>query len=124
MSNQNDQQSLSGDFVEKRRAALERYMIRTAAHPVLCVDPDFREFLECGMSKAIYIGDLFQTSRTLQIRDNISLIGFVFFYCIQRMNCPVQTAHLLLVVQVYCGFSTKLVKLSTKSPLKWMKPIL
>lgn len=53
MSNQNDQQSLSGDFVEKRRAALERYMIRTAAHPVLCVDPDFREFLECGMSKAI-----------------------------------------------------------------------
>lgn len=48
MSNQNDQQSLTGDFVEKRRAALERYMKRTAAHPVLCVDPDFREFLECG----------------------------------------------------------------------------
>ena len=48
MSNQNDQQSLTGDFVEKRRAALERYMLRTAAHPVLCVDPDFREFLECG----------------------------------------------------------------------------
>lgn len=47
MSNQNDQQSLTGDFVEKRRAALERYMKRTAAHPVLCVDPDFREFLEC-----------------------------------------------------------------------------
>lgn len=49
MSNQNDQQSLTGDFVEKRRAALERYMKRTAAHSVLCVDPDFREFLECGM---------------------------------------------------------------------------
>ncbi|KAJ1524568.1 hypothetical protein ONE63_011055 [Megalurothrips usitatus] len=47
MSNQNDQQSLTGDFVEKRRAALERYVKRTAAHPVLCVDPDFREFLEC-----------------------------------------------------------------------------
>ena len=47
MSNQNDQQSLSGEFVERRRAALERYMQRTAAHPVLCVDPDFREFLEC-----------------------------------------------------------------------------
>uniref|UniRef100_T1IUB9 PX domain-containing protein n=1 Tax=Strigamia maritima TaxID=126957 RepID=T1IUB9_STRMM len=36
----------SADFVEKRRAALERYMNRTAAHPVLKTDPDFREFLE------------------------------------------------------------------------------
>jgi len=33
-------------FVEKRRAALERYLNRTAQHPSLRVDPDFREFLE------------------------------------------------------------------------------
>ena len=33
-------------FVERRRAALERYMNRTAAHPSLKADPDFREFLE------------------------------------------------------------------------------
>ncbi len=33
-------------FVERRRAALERYMNRTAAHPSLRTDPDFREFLE------------------------------------------------------------------------------
>jgi len=33
-------------FVEKRRAALERYLNRTAHHPSLRVDPDFREFLE------------------------------------------------------------------------------
>jgi len=32
--------------VERRRAALERFMNRTAAHPILRTDPDFREFLE------------------------------------------------------------------------------
>jgi sorting nexin-1/2 len=36
----------SVDFIEKRRAALERYLKRNAAHPILCADPDFREFLE------------------------------------------------------------------------------
>ncbi|KAG1649980.1 Sorting nexin-2 [Nymphon striatum] len=34
------------EFIEKRRSSLERYLNRTAAHPVLRVDPDFREFLE------------------------------------------------------------------------------
>lgn len=34
------------DFIEKRRMALERFLNRTAAHPVLRADPDFREFLE------------------------------------------------------------------------------
>ena len=37
---------LAPDFVEKRRAALERYLNRTGCHPSLRVDPDFREFLE------------------------------------------------------------------------------
>ncbi|KOC66717.1 Sorting nexin-2 [Habropoda laboriosa] len=41
-----EQNSSSTEFIEKRRAALERYLNRTAAHPVLSVDPDFREFLE------------------------------------------------------------------------------
>ncbi|GFN75319.1 sorting nexin-2 [Plakobranchus ocellatus] len=36
----------SSDFVERRKAALERYLVRTAAHPVLASDPDFIEFLE------------------------------------------------------------------------------
>jgi sorting nexin-1/2 len=47
MSNQPEQGS-SAEFVEKRRASLERYLNRTAAHPILGVDPDFREFLEAG----------------------------------------------------------------------------
>ncbi|XP_018578116.1 sorting nexin-2 isoform X2 [Anoplophora glabripennis] len=34
------------DFIERRRASLERYLKRTAQHPVLVLDPDFREFLE------------------------------------------------------------------------------
>ncbi|XP_071450479.1 sorting nexin-2-like [Hetaerina americana] len=34
------------DFVERRRAALERYLRRTANHPILRVDPDVRDFLE------------------------------------------------------------------------------
>lgn len=41
-----DENLSSGQFFEKRRAALERYLNRNAAHPTLCADPDFREFLE------------------------------------------------------------------------------
>lgn len=44
-----EQNSSSTEFIERRRAALERYLNRTAAHPVLSVDPDFREFLEAGI---------------------------------------------------------------------------
>lgn len=36
----------SAEFVEKRRASLERFLNRTAAHPVLRLDNDFREFIE------------------------------------------------------------------------------
>jgi len=36
----------SADFLEKRRAALQRYLQRTAALPHLRADPDFREFVE------------------------------------------------------------------------------
>lgn len=46
MSNQ--EQAGSGDFVERRKQSLERYVRRTAKHPVLRVDPDVREFLESG----------------------------------------------------------------------------
>lgn len=34
------------EWVENRRAALERFLSRTAQHPVLCVDPDFVNFLQ------------------------------------------------------------------------------
>ncbi|CAG0895868.1 unnamed protein product [Cyprideis torosa] len=37
--------SPTDEFLEKRRASLERYLNRTAAHPVLRQDPDFRDFL-------------------------------------------------------------------------------
>lgn len=43
-----EQNSSSTEFIERRRAALERYLNRTATHPVLSIDPDFREFLEAG----------------------------------------------------------------------------
>ncbi|KAJ3593361.1 hypothetical protein NHX12_005696 [Muraenolepis orangiensis] len=36
----------SVEFVERRRAALERYLQRVVAHPLLLQDPDVREFLE------------------------------------------------------------------------------
>lgn len=49
MSNQQESGSTNGnDFIERRRSALERYLKRTADHPVLVLDPDFREFLESG----------------------------------------------------------------------------
>ncbi|XP_012285320.1 sorting nexin-2 [Orussus abietinus] len=44
-----EQSASSTEFIERRRAALERYLNRTAMHPVLSVDPDFREFLEADM---------------------------------------------------------------------------
>lgn len=34
------------EFIGKRRLALERFLNRTASHPTLRADPDFREFLE------------------------------------------------------------------------------
>lgn len=34
------------EFLEKRRAGLERFMNRIAVHSTLRVDPDFRDFLE------------------------------------------------------------------------------
>ncbi|KAG6457934.1 hypothetical protein O3G_MSEX010567 [Manduca sexta] len=37
---------VQSQFVERRRAALERFVNRVAQHPVLSIDPDFREFLE------------------------------------------------------------------------------
>ncbi|XP_042275686.1 sorting nexin-1-like isoform X1 [Thunnus maccoyii] len=36
----------SVEFVERRRAALERYLQRVVSHPTLIQDPDVREFLE------------------------------------------------------------------------------
>lgn len=49
MSNsQADHGNSSTEFLEKRKASLERYLKRTAAHPILKIDPDFREFLESG----------------------------------------------------------------------------
>ncbi|CAB3993838.1 Sorting nexin-2 [Paramuricea clavata] len=40
------EESTSADFVERRRASLERYLNRTAAHPALREDSEFRQFLE------------------------------------------------------------------------------
>lgn len=48
MGSQAEQEGKMPEFVERRRAALERYLNRTATHPIFQVDPDFRDFLECG----------------------------------------------------------------------------
>jgi len=39
-------ESVQDEFVERRRAALERFLNRTATYSSLRTDPDFREFLE------------------------------------------------------------------------------
>uniref|UniRef100_A0A8C7XKZ1 Sorting nexin 2 n=1 Tax=Oryzias sinensis TaxID=183150 RepID=A0A8C7XKZ1_9TELE len=36
----------SNEFVERRRSALERYLMRTVKHPILLKDPDVLQFLE------------------------------------------------------------------------------
>ncbi|EDV27032.1 uncharacterized protein TRIADDRAFT_22154, partial [Trichoplax adhaerens] len=62
----------ASDFVGKRRAALERYILRTASHPVLRKDTELREFLEneqdlphaTNMS-ALSVGGLKRFAKTL-----------------------------------------------------------
>ncbi|XP_014224652.1 sorting nexin-2-like [Trichogramma pretiosum] len=44
-----EQNSGSSEFLERRRAALERFLNRLASHPLFCIDPDVREFLEADM---------------------------------------------------------------------------
>ncbi|CAB4056270.1 SNX1_2 [Lepeophtheirus salmonis] len=39
-------ENIQEEFVERRRAALERYLNRTVRHPSLRTDPDLRDFLE------------------------------------------------------------------------------
>ncbi|CAF0916542.1 unnamed protein product, partial [Didymodactylos carnosus] len=40
------EEQIPTDFIDRRRAALERYLNRLAKHDTLLMDPDFREFLE------------------------------------------------------------------------------
>ncbi|KAK3731460.1 hypothetical protein QZH41_013655 [Actinostola sp. cb2023] len=47
------EEGTSTDFIDKRKALLERFMNRIAAHPTLRADPDFRQFLEAeGLPRA------------------------------------------------------------------------
>ncbi|XP_068722767.1 sorting nexin-2-like [Montipora capricornis] len=43
------EESTPVDFINKRRAALERYLNRVARHPILQEDPEFRQFLEADV---------------------------------------------------------------------------
>jgi len=45
-ANAQSDEAVQDEFVERRRAALERYLNRTATYSSLRTDPDFREFLE------------------------------------------------------------------------------
>lgn len=45
-SDKNADSTTTSEFIERRRASLQRYMNRTGQHPTLRADPDFREFLE------------------------------------------------------------------------------
>ena len=42
----NKEEATPSDFIEKRKAHLERFINRIAHHPSLRADPDFRDFLE------------------------------------------------------------------------------
>lgn len=42
----NEPAGVGMEWLENRRAALERFLCRTAKHPVLCIDPDFINFLQ------------------------------------------------------------------------------
>lgn len=68
------------EFLERRRASLERFLQRTAAHPVLGVDPDFREFLISGICfickvqfvrHLVLVTDIFKGSTSFYIYNYI-----------------------------------------------------
>lgn len=102
MGNQGDQ-GASGEFIERRRAALERFINRTANHPILRVDPDFRDFLESGKvaatfksnheSKTLNVDGCIATCRTIQLGLKI------IFNMFQNLSCPNQRAPPLSVEQ-------------------------
>lgn len=73
MSSQDGHTNNGNDFVERRRAALERYLKRTAQHPVLLLDPDFREFLESGKSILLKLA-VYQNSFSLKNLANLFLM--------------------------------------------------
>lgn len=66
----------SQEFIERRRAALERFLNRTAAHPVLRMDPDFRDFLE--------IDELPRATETSAL--SVASIGKVFASLEDKVN--------------------------------------
>uniref|UniRef100_K7FIH5 Sorting nexin-1 n=1 Tax=Pelodiscus sinensis TaxID=13735 RepID=K7FIH5_PELSI len=58
--------SSSAEFLEKRRAALERYLQRIVSHPAMLQDPDVREFLEKEeLPRAVGTQTLFPWTGTL-----------------------------------------------------------
>ncbi len=50
----NKEETHPSDFIERRKAHLERFLNRIGKHPSLRTDPDFRDFLEIsdGLPKA------------------------------------------------------------------------
>ncbi|XP_076455897.1 sorting nexin-4-like [Babylonia areolata] len=58
------------DFVERRRAALEIFLLRVAAHPKLCQDRVFRGFLkeENGWKESVYATD-FQSKAESRLKS-------------------------------------------------------
>lgn len=85
---QTEQEGKLPEFVERRRAALERYLIRTANHPIFQVDPDFREFLECGIFKIFPYFYVLLRYLTIHLAlDRRGITSCIEYLCTQRCRC-------------------------------------
>ncbi|XP_012666929.1 sorting nexin-2 [Otolemur garnettii] len=67
--------SSSTEFVEKRRAALERYLQRTVKHPTLLQDPDLRQFLESSETKSEYFFISELSANTAAFAKSAAMLG-------------------------------------------------
>lgn len=67
-------ESNSLEFVEKRRAALERFLNRSAAHPKIRANQDFKEFLEKEEVCSLFTQPCDVSETSFLVSDHILLV--------------------------------------------------
>ena len=78
------EENISEEFMQKRRGAMERFLNRIAAHPVLCQDVDFHVFLEqeglmsTNRSSAFHPIALTKWAKTVWSRTSLALTDSYF----------------------------------------------
>ena len=108
----------SQEFIQRRRAALERFLNRSAAHPVLRMDPDFRDFLE--------MDELPRAKETQMIRYTWSATSDAYMrggkFSTFVTASYICSSYIYTAVPLSATFSQNWKTGWTKLPTEWTKP--